>query len=155
MGNHTTHLHSVRSPLRLDVSCAMAHALAHLQLLEQRHRYRRRHVYIDLYVRPSVLKKPLSEAKCGTGRSSSATAASSNSKQLQRGGKAQGRRRKLLELRRRLAMEEGTKRRRRKAPAHLHGHGIMPHQHEKPTWRGMDLSDTAYKVYGPKNHFES
>ncbi|CAD6261587.1 unnamed protein product [Miscanthus lutarioriparius] len=32
------------------------------------------------------VKKPLSEAKCGTGRSSSATAASSNSKQLQRGG---------------------------------------------------------------------
>ena len=32
------------------------------------------------------MKKPLSEAKCGTGRSSSATAASSNSKQLQRGG---------------------------------------------------------------------
>ena len=39
-----------------------------------------------MYVRMYVLKKPLSEAKCGTGRSSSATAASSNSKQLQRGG---------------------------------------------------------------------
>ena len=31
-----------------------------------------------------------------------------------------------------------------------HGYGIMPHQHEKPTWRGMDLSDTTYRVYGPK-----
>ena len=27
---------------------------------------------------------------------------------------------------------------------------IMPHQHEKLAWRDMDLSDTAYKVYGPK-----
>ena len=26
----------------------------------------------------------------------------------------------------------------------------MPRQHEKPTWRGMDLDDTAYKVYEPK-----
>ena len=26
----------------------------------------------------------------------------------------------------------------------------VPHRHEKPTWRGMDLSDTVYKVYGPK-----
>ena len=40
--------------------------------------------------------------------------------------------------------------RRRKPLARPHGHGIMPHQHEKPTWRGMDLSDTAYKIYGPK-----
>jgi len=31
-----------------------------------------------------------------------------------------------------------------------HGHDIMPHQHEKPTWRSMDLSDMTYKVYGPK-----
>ena len=38
----------------------------------------------------------------------------------------------------------------RGAAAGLHGHGIMPRQHEKPTWRGIDLGDTAYKVYGPK-----
>ena len=32
---------------------------------------------------------------------------------------------------------------------------IMPRQHDKLTWRGMELSDTIYKVYGLKNHFES
>ena len=65
-------------------------------------------------------------------------------------GRAQGHRRKLLELHRRPTMEEGTKHHRRKPPARLHGHDIMPHQREKPTWRGIGLSDTAYKVYGPK-----
>ena len=35
------------------------------------------------------------------------------------------------------------------------GQVSMPRQHEKPTWRDMSLSDTAYKVYIPKSQFES
>jgi len=27
---------------------------------------------------------------------------------------------------------------------------IMPHQHKKPMWRSIDLSDTVYKVYALK-----
>ena len=38
----------------------------------------------------------------------------------------------------------------RGAAAGLHGHDILPRQHKKPTWIGMDLDDTVYKVYGPK-----
>jgi len=30
------------------------------------------------------------------------------------------------------------------------GHVSRPRQYEKLAWRDMDLSDTAYKVYGPK-----
>ena len=41
----------------------------------------------------------------------------------------------------------------RGAAAGLHGHDVMPRQHEKPTWRGMDLGDMTYKVYGPKKAF--